>query len=155
MASMAPKHWIWIAGLAAAVGFGGCTKADLRLADEIAEDWGFEPGEPVVVETGEGYDISYAEVMRHLGAIRGDGRPPMGAMTPRFGLHPGDSPAAGAPWNFPWAGGAMEPGPDGRGPVFEWPADEAPEFGPIPAPDPDAPAKPAKKTAPSDAKFDK
>lgn len=147
---MATTHWTLGAALIAAVAFGGCTKADLRLADEIAADFGLEPGEPVVVETGEGYDINYADVMRDIEASRG-GRPSMAwATVPRFGIHPGDQPAAGAPWNFPWAGGFIEPGPDGRGPVFDWPADEAP----APAP-PAPPASKSGKSAGSDAKFDK
>lgn len=134
---MARKYWVLTGALVAAACFGGCTKADLRYADSVAEEYGFEPREPVVVDTGERYDISYADVMRDLAASRGGRRDSGWSTVPRFGVHPGDAPAAGVPWNFPWPGGAAEPESDGQGPTFAWPDDEAP----APAPDKSASGK--------------
>ncbi len=132
--ALAPKHWTLTAALAAAACFGGCTQADLRLADSIAEGWGLEPGEPVVETTGKGYDINYADVMRDIAASRGGRRASTWYTAPRFGLHAGDEPAGGVPWNYPWPGGMGGPGPDGEGPTFAWPEADAPEPKPEAAP---------------------
>lgn len=133
---MARTYWMLTGALAAATCLGGCTQGDLRFADSIAEEWGFEPGEPVVVDTGEGYDIEYGAVMRDIAASRGGRRDSAWSTVPRFGIHPGDSPAAGVPWNFPWPGDALEPALDGAGPTFAWPEDEAPAPAPPPIPAP-------------------
>jgi len=133
-------HWT-LAALLAAACFGGCTQADLRLADEIAAGYGLEPGEPVVEKTGEGYDIKYADVMRDIHAARGGRRASTWYTAPRFGLHPGDRPEGGVPWNFPWPGGlGVAPGPELEFGSGEDIPDEPPA--PEPAPEPAAPRPP-------------